>query len=346
MVAKAQEIPATFTAETGWPRFDDCALVTSMNFTKEWPLHFRRYASWNKGVSAVSVGGGWAKFCEDHSLGEGAFLTFEVVDARSLVVALHARGALGSHQRSQEEWIVEAGSQRPWSEHVPPPEDNRSTRQWGRGVQSDLPSDQRPQFQKTLRKTHMTKNDCGRLVSTDPKSNNCRHPLCQYRVIVRCSPHAGSFGSSHAPEMMVLCNWLFVHVGCADYILAHSWSGGVRWTVLHPQRPAVDVLGEDSHAYEQGPALLFIHKGICGLLCRQRTQARRHPAVHEGWLTGIRGPKGVTAGIARGCRHASAVKNDIECASLRVQPSWFTCAPEGGDVLTCANLHSSSLLCI
>lgn len=206
MVAKSQEIPATFTAETGWPRFDECALVTSMTFAKEWPLQFRRYASFHTGVSAVSVGGGWAKFVEDHNLGEGAFLTFEMVDDRSLVVALHVRGALGSHERSQEEQIVEPSSQCPWSEHVPPPEDNRHTRQSIRGVPTELARDHLPQFQKTLRKTHMRKNDLGRLVSTDPNSLNCRHPLCQCRIIVRWSPPAGSFGSSHAPKLTCCAN--------------------------------------------------------------------------------------------------------------------------------------------
>ena len=135
MVAKLQEIPATFTAETGWPRFDECALVTSMTFAKEWPLQFRRYASFHKGVSAVSVGGGWVKFVEDHNLGEGAFV-------------------------------------------------NHHTRQSIRGVPTELARDHLPQFQKTLRKTHMRKNDLGRLVSTDPNSLNCRHGIMP--VYVHC----------------------------------------------------------------------------------------------------------------------------------------------------------------
>lgn len=105
MVAKSQEIPATFTAETGWPGNDECALVTSVNFAKEWPLQFRRYSDVHTGVSAVFGGGGWAKFVADHHLGDGAFLTFEVVDERSLVVArthaarcadINAEGSRGS----------------------------------------------------------------------------------------------------------------------------------------------------------------------------------------------------------------------------------------------------------
>ena len=98
VVAKSQEIPATFTAETGWPYVDECCLVTSIDFAKEWPLKFRRFADVHTGVSAVSVGGGWEQFVTDHELGDDAFLTFEMVDERTLVVALQAVGALGSYE--------------------------------------------------------------------------------------------------------------------------------------------------------------------------------------------------------------------------------------------------------
>lgn len=178
----------TFTAETGWPGNDECALVTSINFAKEWPLQFRRYSDVHTGVSAVFGGGGWAKFVADHHLGDGAFLTFEVVDERSLVVALHTRGALGSYQSPEQERIVEASSQHPCSDHVPPTEDNSDPPQSLRGALTEVASDHHPQFQKTLRKTHMKKNDGGRLVSTAPNSLNCRHPLWHYRVFVGWSP--------------------------------------------------------------------------------------------------------------------------------------------------------------
>lgn len=48
--ANLQEIPAAFTAETGWPATDECALVTSINFAREWPLQLRRYSNVQNGV--------------------------------------------------------------------------------------------------------------------------------------------------------------------------------------------------------------------------------------------------------------------------------------------------------
>ena len=93
-VGISQEIPATFTAETRWPGEEDCALLTSISTVKEWPLKFRLLPDVRTGISAVSVGGGWAKFLEDQNLGVGAFMTFEVVDERRLVVALHHRSAV------------------------------------------------------------------------------------------------------------------------------------------------------------------------------------------------------------------------------------------------------------
>lgn len=89
----SQEIPASFTSETGWPGEDECALVTSITTPTEWPLQFQRLLDVSDGISAVSVGDGWAKFLESQNLGIGAFLTFEVVDDRRLVVAHHHRSA-------------------------------------------------------------------------------------------------------------------------------------------------------------------------------------------------------------------------------------------------------------
>ena len=53
---------------------------------EEWPVQVRLLPDVSSGNSAVSVGGGWAKFVADHALGLGAFLTFEYVDERRLVV--------------------------------------------------------------------------------------------------------------------------------------------------------------------------------------------------------------------------------------------------------------------
>lgn len=89
-----QEIPTAFTAETGWPSEEECALVTSISMLKEWPLQIRQLQHVRPpGVSAVSIGGGSAIFLVDHNLNVGAFLTFEVVDSRRFVVAIHSRSA-------------------------------------------------------------------------------------------------------------------------------------------------------------------------------------------------------------------------------------------------------------
>lgn len=180
-----------------------------MNYAREWPLQFRRYYHEEPGVSAVSVGGGWAQFVADHHLGDGAFLTFEVVDDRSLVVALHARGVVRSNHSPEQERIVGALSQPPRSDHVPPTEDTRDPPQSVRGALTEFPSEHRPQFLKKLRKTHMKKNDGGRLVSTALKSLNCLHPTGLYRVFVDLRSPAGSFGSTSSTPNKAMCACLW-----------------------------------------------------------------------------------------------------------------------------------------
>jgi hypothetical protein len=73
-LGETQEIPATFTIETSWSGEENCALVTSITIQKEWPLRFRRFPNMRRGVSAVSVGEGWARFMSDQGLGLGALL--------------------------------------------------------------------------------------------------------------------------------------------------------------------------------------------------------------------------------------------------------------------------------
>ena len=129
-------------------------------------MQFRRIHDVRKGiVVAVSVGDGWAKFIADQKLGTGAFLTFEVVDARRLVVTLHHRSApedLLQHPQPP----VHTGLVRDCCVREPQvavdSEDAES---------SPLPavsSDDRAQFRKILRKTHTKKQDSSRLVSATP----------------------------------------------------------------------------------------------------------------------------------------------------------------------------------
>lgn len=171
VVAKLQEIPATFTAATGWPYADECCLVTSIDFAKEWPLQFSRSADVQTGVSAVSVGGGWAQFVTDHELGDGAFLTFEVVDERTLVVGVHAVGALGNYDSPEQAQITEVDCWQLCREQWHPTGDSCEAPQSLRHVLTEVASDPRQiQFVKTLHKTHLKKNDGGRLVSCVPNS--------------------------------------------------------------------------------------------------------------------------------------------------------------------------------
>ena len=161
-VVETQEIPATFTTETGWPGDDNCALVTSITIEKEWPLRFRRFPDMRRGVSAVSVGEGWARFMSNQGLGLGALLTFEVVDERRLVVGIHRRSALTEQQAFQQlpnasliacDARVTAQVDNNFPDHPPQPSLH------------EVRGDARPHFQKTLRKTHTKNCAASRLVS-------------------------------------------------------------------------------------------------------------------------------------------------------------------------------------
>ena len=168
---RAQEIPASFTAETGWPGEEDCALVTSITTMSEWPLQFRRLHNVRKGiVSTVSVGDGWPKFVADHNLGPGAFLTFEVVDSRRLVAALHRRSATKdlSHPHLPDAWT---GLARDCLDLPSSKTGNNHRRQSPQ--LPDVRSNDRPHFRKTLRKTHTKKQGSNRIVSANPCLLNC-----------------------------------------------------------------------------------------------------------------------------------------------------------------------------
>jgi hypothetical protein len=161
-VGETQEIPATFTTETGWPGEDNCALVTSITLQKEWPLTFRRFPDMRRGVSTVSVGEGWARFMSDQALGLGALLTFKVVDERRLVVGIHRRSALTEQQQFQQyadtSLYADDSRVQPGFTNSAPDLPPRLGLQQVRG-------DARPSFQKKLRKTHTKKCASSRIVS-------------------------------------------------------------------------------------------------------------------------------------------------------------------------------------
>ena len=160
----SQEIPAPFTAETGWPAEDDCTLMTSITTPKEWPLQFRRLNSGvMPGISAVSVGAGWERFITDQNIGVGAFLTFEVVDDRRLVVAVHHRAAATTCQHLPQP-DFDTGGVRGRQEYPEVDENGRRCL----NVLPDVKSEARPTFRKTMRMSHLKKHDSSRLVSAVP----------------------------------------------------------------------------------------------------------------------------------------------------------------------------------
>lgn len=294
-VGMSQKIPATFTAETGWPGAEDCALVTSVTLDEEWPVQLRCLPDVSSGNSAVSVGGGWAKFVADQSLGLGAFLTFENVDERRLVVTHHHRSAVGDCQPHQIP-DVDSASVRDWHSREPPEADHSFASQ-----SMVLPEDRigvRPQFRKTLRKTHMKQQDSSRIVSATP---NCW-------TIDRRFTHGSVGFVGHGVQERVSVEkqpctsanlggeLLGVGAGCSSRVLAVSRSAFLRWRDVHPTRPHVAMLREDRNTYVWEADVLLIHEWLEAILCRERTKDRRHGGILEGRSAGVRGDEGVKGG--------------------------------------------------
>lgn len=161
-VCESQEIPATFTTETGWPRSENCALVTSIAIQKEWPLRFRLLTDMRRGVSAASIGEGWARFMSDQRLGLGAVLTFEIVDERRLVVGIHRRSALKVPQTFQQ---LPDASHLACDSREQPKVDDLSPDHSPRPGVHEVRGDACPHFEKKLRKTHVKKCASSRIVS-------------------------------------------------------------------------------------------------------------------------------------------------------------------------------------
>lgn len=182
-VGISQEIPASFSAETGWPCDEECALVTSISTEKEWPLQVRRLPDVRGRMSAVSVGGGWAKFLHDQQLGRGAFMTFELVDERRLVVALHQRGAPEFTQQTDNV----AGLVRDCCDSDLP--EVLNTHPTTLTQLPEVRTGDRPQFQKILRKTHILKHASSRIVSAHPCCSPWRHLYSDFRVFRTKSCH-------------------------------------------------------------------------------------------------------------------------------------------------------------
>ncbi|KAG0627449.1 hypothetical protein M758_2G201700 [Ceratodon purpureus] len=82
-------IPEEFSNATGWPRREECSLVTGMTPAKEWPIRFLRMSYASNLGRAHSIGGGWDKFVQDNCIRPGDLLVFEHVDDSCLVVTIH-----------------------------------------------------------------------------------------------------------------------------------------------------------------------------------------------------------------------------------------------------------------
>ena len=126
-------------------------------------MQFRRLHDLRKGiVSTVSVGDGWGRFIADNNLGPGAFLTFEVVDSRCLVAALHHRSApedfAQPHLPDVDTQLARDRLHRESSDA--PVNHPRQSPQL-----PEIRPDIRPHFAKTLRKSHTKEQDSSRIVS-------------------------------------------------------------------------------------------------------------------------------------------------------------------------------------
>ena len=156
--------------------------MTSISTVLEWLIKFRRLHDVRKGtVTAVSVGDGWARFIADQKLGPGAFLTFEIVDSRRLVAALHHRSAPEDSTQPQLP-AADTGLARDCLYREPFDAGDNHQRQ-----SPQLPEvlrNDRPNFCKTLRKTHTKKQGSSRIVSANPLSPNLRHSFLQIRLFV------------------------------------------------------------------------------------------------------------------------------------------------------------------
>lgn len=114
------------------------------------------------GISATTVGGGWARFVTDHNLNIGAFLTFELVDERRLIVSIHRRSGAEDYAPAQTRHVsMPAVLDR--RDREPPEVDN--SRSEHSAVLPVVCCNDRPQFRKTLRKTAMRKCESSKLVS-------------------------------------------------------------------------------------------------------------------------------------------------------------------------------------
>jgi hypothetical protein len=78
-------------------------------------------------------------------------------------------------------------------------------------------------------------------------------------------------------------------------VLARTWSGWVQWNLVHSQRPAIAMDGQECHLHFREAVVLLLHAGLGGLLHRQQTTPGRHAVVLQGRISRIHCDEGVKA---------------------------------------------------
>lgn len=194
-------------------------------------MQMRHLPDVSEGYSAVSVGAGWAKYLSDHNLGVGAFLTFEVVDARRLVVASHIRFAPEDSEEPQQP-DVDSGAVRDYRPCEPA--EAQDTHRHATIVHPDVRSDEALQFRKILRKTHLKKHNSSRIVSDyHPRWSTHLQPYSQFRAARQRGVFADPWNLGECTSYNLRGAVLGVGAGCTNQVLAHSRQGSVRWRVVH-----------------------------------------------------------------------------------------------------------------
>ncbi|KAG0617921.1 hypothetical protein M758_4G025000 [Ceratodon purpureus] len=139
------EVPAPFSAATGWPGAVQCAVVTSLRNPLEWPLRMTQLSSSSCVGTAISDSYGWSKFTEHMAVSVGDVLDFELLDERCLLASIaYSRGRV-PEVVPQEAQVTGGHSPR-----VAPEE-------------PQVVNDSTPHFKKKLRPSHTRAHKSARL---------------------------------------------------------------------------------------------------------------------------------------------------------------------------------------
>lgn len=194
-----QEVPAPFSAATGWPGAVQCAVVTSLRNPLEWPLRMTQLSSSSCVGTAISDSYGWSKLTEHMAVSVGDVLDFELVDERCLLASIaYSRG------RVPEVVPQEAQVRGGHSPRIAPEE-------------PQVVNDSTPHFKKKLRPSHTRAHKSARLVS---------YPLnlCSFTLVVLARRAVEisyqTLRDLHNPHITDRCLLRSLHAGHSDIVLA------------------------------------------------------------------------------------------------------------------------------